>query len=195
MFPINGISSSNLYLLSINLIVLIIQYHLCVLKKIVNNPRMKFILRFFSFKVCLLLSVITLVFLVVLNFYGLYSNKFYFNKVDNYIFPVLAVVHLIYLYVLNNRIKRSTSIDSTVLNLEYGLYPAFLIYIYRGAEALINFFSYSKFESSLQSEAFYFTVILISLMYFFLALLSLITFRHRQRILGHYHFLILNKHQ
>ncbi|SHJ01658.1 hypothetical protein SAMN04487911_10998 [Arenibacter nanhaiticus] len=156
---------------------------------------MKFILRIFSFKVCLLLSVIALIFLVVLNFYGLYSNKFYFNKVDNYIFPVLAIVHLIYLYVLNSRIRRSASIDSTVLNLEYGLYPAFLIYMYRGAETLINLLSYSKFESTLQSEVFHFMVIVISLMYFFLALLSLITFRHRQQILGHYHFLILNKHQ
>ena len=61
---------------------------------------MKHLLKLLPWKKCFYLSALILPMVMVFGFYGLYTNKFYFLKVDNYIFSFLILVHLVFLYTL-----------------------------------------------------------------------------------------------
>ena len=65
-----------------------------------------------------MLSLAVLPVLIVLNFYGLYSNKFYWLKVDNFIFPLVTILHYIYLSSLHFRIREAEMADLQLRNLE-----------------------------------------------------------------------------
>mgnify|MGYP003424479589 CR=1 FL=1 len=62
-------------------------------------------------KTTVVLTIITLISLSVYSFYGLFTDKFYFLKIDNYIFPLLTLVHFLYLYVVGFKIKEQEIAD------------------------------------------------------------------------------------
>ena len=149
---------------------------------------MKFVLRLFTWKITLVLSLIVLFLLNVSSFYGLFTNKFYFFKFDNYIFPILTLVHFTFLYAMWFKIKEGEIADPQMRNLEYALYVIFLIYIYRLFNTVSILFSYSDFESHVIPATFLPIGILILFLYIMLLLLTLVTFRHRKVRIGPYHF-------
>jgi len=106
---------------------------------------MKTIAKTLSWKVLLRLSVITLIALLFLNFYNLYTDKFYFFNINNYLFPLLTIAHFIYLYVISFKIREDEYPDPTMRNLEYSLYAIFLIYGYKLAAVISIFLSKSEF--------------------------------------------------
>ncbi|MBT8300193.1 MAG: hypothetical protein KJO63_02565, partial [Maribacter sp.] len=108
---------------------------------------MKLILRILSWKSTLLLSIIILLLLIVFSFYGLYTNKFYLFKFDNYIFPLLTIVHFIFLYAMWFKIKEREITDPQMRNLEFALYVVFFIYIFRLFDTIFTLLTYSDFES------------------------------------------------
>ena len=145
---------------------------------------MKFVLRLFTWKITLVLSLIVLFLLNVSSFYGLFTNKFYFFKFDNYIFPILTLVHFTFLYAMWFKIKEGEIADPQMRNLEYALYVIFLIYIYRLFNTVSILFSYSDFESHVIPATFLPIGILILFLYIMLLLLTLVTFRHRKVRIG-----------
>ena len=149
---------------------------------------MKFILRLFTWKSTLMFSLIVLVLLNVFSFYGLFTNKFYFFKFDNYIFPILTLVHFTFLYAMWFKIKEDEIADPQMRNLEYALYVIFLIYVYRLFNTVSILFSYSNFESHVIPATFLPLGILILFLYIMLLLLTLITFKHRKDKIGSYNF-------
>lgn len=149
---------------------------------------MKRVLRIFSWKSCLLLSIIVLLLLIVFSFYGLYTNKFYFFKYDNYIFPFLTIVHFVFLYAMWFKIKENEPPDPQMRNLEFALYIIFLIYIFRVIDTLLTLLTYREFESHLIPATFFPMGILILLLYLMLLLLTLIAFRYRKDLVGPYKF-------
>lgn len=153
---------------------------------------MKLILRMFSWKSSLLLSVIVLLLLIVFSFYGLYTNKFYIFKFDNYIFPLLTLVHFTYLYVLWFKIRENELTDPQMRNLEFALYILLFIYIFRFFDTLFILKSYSDFESYVIPVTFIPMGSLILFLYASLLGLTLITFKHRNKLVGHYRFNSLN---
>lgn len=153
---------------------------------------MKFTSRLFSWKNSLILSLIVLVLLNIFSFYGLYTNKFYFFKFDNYIFPLLTLVHFTFLYAMWFKIQEGEIADPQMRNLEFTLYIIFLIYIYRLINTTFIVLSYSDFESQILPATFLPLGILIIFLHLLLLLLTLVVFKHRKDKIGSYKFNRIN---
>lgn len=154
---------------------------------------MNFILRLISWRSNLVLSLITLVLLIVFSFYGLYTNKFYFFKFDNYLFPLLTSVHFVYLYVMCFKIKEREIGDPQMRNLEYTLYVIFLVYIFKVFDTLVTLMSHSDYEKDLIPVTFIPIGSLIVALHVLLLLLTLITIAYRKALVGSYDFENLNE--
>ncbi|MDC6405961.1 MULTISPECIES: hypothetical protein [Maribacter] len=150
--------------------------------------------RVFSWKLTLLLSLISIVLLNVFSFYGLYTNKFYFFKVDNYIFPILSLVHLVFLYVMWFKIRERELSDVPMRNLEYGLYIVSLVYLFKIIETLITLLSYSDYENHLIPVTFLPIGILMFVLYTMLFGLTFLTYSYRKQFVGTYVFDDRNQH-
>lgn len=141
-----------------------------------------------SWKGCLAFTIAVLLVLIVTNFYGLYTNKFYLFKVDNYIFPLLTIVHFFYLSTLQFRITNNQLIDSQLRNLEFGLYAILLVYIFKATDTAYILLSYWEYDPLFIPETFLpFGLTILSLQ---LALITLtvMSFRYRKELLGRYNF-------
>ena len=106
---------------------------------------MNVILQILPWKRGLYLSIGILTILFVLSFYGLYTNKFYFFKFENYIIPILSIVHFGFLYVLNFKINEREVADLPMRNLEYGLYVYFAGLRVQAHRYLVHFTGHGRF--------------------------------------------------
>lgn len=149
---------------------------------------MKAILKIFTLKNVYILSALVILLLVFLNFYGPYTGKLYFFKLDNYIFPVLTLVHLVYLYVLWFKIKEGETTDPQMRNLEYALYVILVVYVYKIFESIYILTTYSEYENHLLPSLFLFLGISILVLHFFLLGLALLMFKYRKERVGDYKF-------
>ena len=134
------------------------------------------ILRILPWKRILTMTVSVLVLLIVFNFYGLYTNKFYFFKIDNYIFPILTLVHFGFLYVLWFKIKEEEVTDPKMRNLEYALYAICAVYVFKFFDTLLILFSYGQYENHVIPGTFIPVGLLILLLYVLLIGLTLLAF-------------------
>lgn len=134
----------------------------------------------------MLSSILILLLLIVFSFYGLYSNKFYPFKFDNYILPVLSLVHFTYLYVVWFKIKEQERPDWQMRNLEFALYIIFFIYFFKLFETLFIVLSYNDFENQILPKTFVPIGVLIVALYLVLLGLTLLIFAHRRSIIGSY---------
>lgn len=149
---------------------------------------MRFILQIFTLKRTLMLSAIVIALLVISNFYGPYTNKFYFFNPSNYIFPILSVGHLIFLYVLRFKIKEEEMTDPQMRNLEYVLYAILLVYAYKAFESIYVLSTYSDYGSHSLPMSFIPVGLLITVLYFLLIGLGLLVFKYRKDRVGPYKF-------
>lgn len=149
---------------------------------------MKPILNIFTLKRSYILSALVILLLVIFNFYGPYTGKFYFFKLDNYIFPALTLVHIVYLYVLWFKIKEDELTDPQMRNLEYALYVISIVYIYKFFESIYVLTTYSDYEDHLLPSAFLLIGILLVLLHLIFLGLTLLTFRYRKERVGDYKF-------
>lgn len=154
---------------------------------------MKSILRFLSWKWSLNLSVGVLILSIILNFYGLYSNKFYLLKPDNYIFPLLTILHFVYLYVLWFKIREQELPDPQMRNLEYAMYAIVLIYTFKILDTIYILTTYSDYENHIIPATFIPVGIFILLLQIALLSLTIITFFHRKELVGDYNFDNMNE--
>ena len=155
---------------------------------------LKSIKRILTWKRTLLLSLISILMLNVFSFYGLYTNKFYFFKVDNYIFPLLSLVHLVFLYVMWFKIKEAELSDVPMRNLEYALYFVSLVYLYKVFETLFTLMSYGEYDNHLIPGTFLPIGILMMTLYTLLLGLTFLAFSYRREIVGTYVFDDMNQH-
>ena len=154
---------------------------------------MNFILRLLSWRTILVTSIITLLLLIVFSFYGLYTNKFYFFKFDNYLFPILTSVHFVFLYVMCFKIKEKEIGDPQMRNLEYTLYVIFLVYIFKVFDTLFILMSYDDYESHLIPSTFKPIGTLIVALHVLLLVLTVITIAYRKTLVGSYDFERINE--
>lgn len=134
------------------------------------------------------LSVGVLFVLIILNFYGLYTNEFYFYKVDNYIFPLLAIVHFSFLQAIQLRIGESDFSAFQLRNLEYGMYAILTVYLFKVLDTTYILSSYDKFESQIIPETFIPMGVVILSLQFLLVILTLFSFAFRRQLVGKYEF-------
>ena len=149
---------------------------------------MKFALQILPWKRALVISVITLALLIISSFYGLYTNQFYFFKFKNYIFPLAALVHFAFLYVLWFKITEEEIADPQMRNLEYGLYAIVLVYVYKFIDTLLMVTGIAQFVDHSIPETFKPIAILIMVLYAFLIVLTALTIKYRMKYVGGYKF-------
>ncbi|MDP5060680.1 MAG: hypothetical protein NWP64_02055 [Maribacter sp.] len=148
----------------------------------------------FTWKRTLIVSIVVLFLLNIFSFYGLYTNKFYFFKIDNYIFPILSIIHFIFLYVLWFKIKEKELSDPPMRTLEYILYIISLVYLYKLVETIIVLTSYSDFENHLIPGTFLPIGYLMLTLYAVLLLVTLLAVVYRKEMVGTYIFDDMNQH-
>lgn len=142
----------------------------------------------------LILSLIVLFLLNIFSYYSLYTNKFYFLKFENYIFPLLSLVHFIFLYVLWFKIKEDEYSDPPMRNLEYILYGIFFIYVFKFINAVIIILSYNDFIDHAIPSTFFPIGILILFLNLLLIMVTILAISYRKQYIGNYNFEELNKH-
>tara|TARA_R110002051_G_scaffold150662_3_gene223257 strand:- start:19030 stop:19470 length:441 start_codon:yes stop_codon:yes gene_type:complete len=140
----------------------------------------------------MILSVLLLLTLNVFSFYGLYTNKFYFLKFDNYIFPILTIVHFIYLYAIWFKAKEHEPPDIQMRNIEYVIYFIYMVYIFKFLESIYKLTTYSDFENDFMPETFIPIGIFLVLIHFLLLIVTLLTIIYRKEYIGSYDFEELN---
>ena len=126
--------------------------------------------------------------LIVLNFYGLYSNQFYWFKVDNYIFPLATILHYLYLFALQSRIREAEFADPQLRNREYGMYGILLIYGFKWMDTLYVLMSYDDYDHELIPHTFLPVGLTTFLLQGLLIALTLAAFYYRKTLLGSYNF-------
>ena len=154
---------------------------------------MSLLLKTFPWKLSLLLSLLVLTVLIVLNFYGLFTARFYFLKIDNYIFPLLAIIHLKYIQMLWLKIRERGYRDTKLRNFEYGLYPVVLVYIYKASDTAYMLLNATRYDNYILPENFLQMGTIVLGLQIALIFLTLLTFSHRRRKLGPYNFDRINE--
>ena len=146
-----------------------------------------------SWKLCLYITWALLPALIVLNFYGLYSNKFYLLKVDNYIFPLVTILHFVYLYAIQFKVKEGEYADQPMRNVEYGMYAALLIYGFKWMDTLYVLMSYDDYDRHIIPETFLPVGLSIFSLQGMLIALTLAAFYFRKSLVGSYNFDQINE--
>ncbi|WP_420322509.1 hypothetical protein [Flagellimonas sp.] len=144
--------------------------------------------KIFSWKNVNLIIFFTLLVLIVLNFYGIYTNRFYFLKPDNFIIPVLGIIHFLYLYVIWFKIREGELPDPKMRNLEYTVYAILIVYLFKIYDSAMVMGSYSQFQEHVLPSAFRPISIITLILYILLASMTLLSFWHRKKLIGLYKF-------
>jgi len=149
---------------------------------------MKHLLRLITWKKCFTLSLSILPLLIFFSFYGLYTNKFYFLKVDNYIFSVLMIIHIWFLNSLRQLEKEPHMHMNITRNLEYIMYAIFLVYLFKIVETSFILLSYFEYNDLVFPPTFLPVGLIILALQSILLILTLTTFKHRRERIGPYRF-------
>ena len=145
-------------------------------------------------KTNVLLTIVVLLALIVLSFYGMYGNTFFFNKAENYIFPLLTLTHFLYLYVLWFKITEREYPDSIMKNIEYIMYGIVLVYGYEIFSTYTILSTHNEFQDHVIPNTFMPIGILIVTLQTILVCLSIWSFAIRKIRVGKYDFDYLNNH-
>lgn len=151
-------------------------------------------LRILSWKRTVYLTAAVLSLLIIFDFYGLYTNNFYFSIANNYVFPLITLIHFTFLYVLKFKIEEEELTDPLMRNVEYMLYGAFLIYVFKTAEILGILATYEEFSNYVIPQTFLPIGICIFSLHILLLVLTLIIIHYRKELVGDYKFDDMNRH-
>lgn len=149
---------------------------------------MRTLTKFLTWKTTIICTLSVLFPLVVLNFYGYYTNSFDVSKVGNYIFPILCIVHILYLYVIWFKIRENELPDPKMRNIEYALYAILLVYVFKIFQTIQVLVSAAGFEGHVIPSTFMPMAVLTLIMSVILPFLTLYTFWLRKKIIGVYNF-------
>ncbi|NDV42883.1 hypothetical protein [Flagellimonas sediminis] len=149
---------------------------------------MNTISKIITWKRNILASLAVLLVLIILDFYGVYTNKFYFLKAENYLFPVLTIVHLLYLYVVWFKISEGELPDPKMRNIEYALYIIMGVYVFKIYESITVLNSIKEYGEHVIPSTFKPVATISLVLYSILPILTIYTFWLRKRYVGIYNF-------
>jgi hypothetical protein len=149
---------------------------------------MKHLLRLITWKKCFILSLSILPLLIIFSFYGLYTNKFYFLKIDNYIFSLLMIIHAWFLNALYQLEKEPHAHMNITRNLEYIMYAIFLVYLFKIAETSYILLSYFEYSDLVLPPTFLPVGLFILSLQCILLIITFATFKLRRERIGPYRF-------
>ncbi len=154
---------------------------------------MRQLTKFLPWKRSIIISSIILSVLIILSFYGLYTNKFYFFKIDNYILPIFSIIHFIFLYVLWFKIKEEEISDSPMRNIEYSLYILIIVYLFKLFDVAYTISGYTEFDDHQIPGTFFPMGVFMIILYIALIGLTILNFMYRKIHVGPYNVDILNE--
>ena len=149
---------------------------------------MNLALKIFPWKRGMVISLIILALAIVFNFYGLYTNEFFFFKIRNYILPLVTTIHFIFLYVLWFKIKEDEIADPQMRKLEYALYALLPIYLYKLISTILILKGSSNFVGHTFPVTYYPIGFFMILIYALLIGLTFLAIGYRKRYVGGYNF-------
>jgi len=149
---------------------------------------MDFALKILPWKRGMVISLVVLVLAIVFNFYGLYTNEFFFFKIRNYLLPILTIIHFVFLYVLWFKIKEEEIADPQMRKLEYALYALLPIYLYKVISTIMILAGSSKFIGHTFPPTYYPLGIFMIVIYTLLIGLTFLAIFYRIRYVGGYNF-------
>ncbi len=149
---------------------------------------MNVLVKIITWKRNILASIVVLLALIVLSFYGVYTNQFYLLKPDNYIFPLLTSVHFLYLYVIWFKITEDELPDPKMRNIEYVLYAIIIVYVFKIYDSTMVLNSVNVYGEHVIPATFKPMATLSLVLYSILPILTLYTFWLRKRYIGTYNF-------
>ncbi|EAR15667.1 MULTISPECIES: hypothetical protein [Robiginitalea] len=144
--------------------------------------------RFISWKTCLYATLAVLPVLIILNFYGLYSNQFYVLKIDNYILPLFSILHFVYLYAIQFKVRENEYSDPQLRNVEYGMYAVLFIYFFKCTDTLYILMSYNDYDAHIIPGTFLPMGIFIFSLHLLLIALTVSAFYFRRTLVGPFNF-------
>ena len=144
--------------------------------------------RLVSWKVCRNLSLAILPVLIVFSFYGLYSNTFYWLKLDNYIFPLVTILHFLFLHTVHLKLREEGFADPKMRNMEFGMYGVLFIYGFKWMDTLYVLMSYNDYDQQIIPDTFLPVGLTIFLLQGLLIALTFAAFYCRKSLVGSYNF-------
>jgi len=154
---------------------------------------MDFVLKILPWKRGMIVSLIALILGIVFNFYGLYTNEFFFFKISNYLFPLLTLIHFVFLYVLWFKIKEDEMADPQMKKLEYALYAIVPVYLYKVISTILILAGTSQYSNHAIPETYYPIGIFMIVLYIMLILLTFLAIGYRKKFVGGYDFDEINR--
>ncbi|WP_072992571.1 hypothetical protein [Pseudozobellia thermophila] len=139
-------------------------------------------------------SIAIIVLLTFFNFYGLYTNSFPVLKPENFVFPLVSIIHFIFLYVLWFKIREDETTDPQMRTIEYLLYGVIVLYVLYTVNTVVTLFSFTEFSNHVIPATFFPVGIFTLLLQLSLLLLSILAINYRIKMVGNYNFEDLNEH-
>jgi hypothetical protein len=139
-------------------------------------------------RICRYLIYISIPLVVCLNFYGLFTHKFYWLKLDNFILPVAVLIHLLYQREVQKRITQTKGVDFSLQKLEFAMYGVVIIYVLEIMETLNAIILSNSYDSKVFPESFWSQALSILSIQILFTGLTVCSFYLRKQILGAYNF-------
>ncbi|MFC4096816.1 hypothetical protein [Euzebyella saccharophila] len=139
-------------------------------------------------------TIVLIIVLSILNFYGLYTNSFPVLNWENFAFPFFSLIHLLFLYVLWFKIKEYEHTDPQMKITEYLLYAVILLYLFYAFQTLTTLLSSFDFASHVIPNTFWPVGILLFILQISLVALGFMAIHFRKTLVGHYNMDEENQH-
>lgn len=125
---------------------------------------------------------------IIFNFYGLFTHKFYWLKPDNFILPAVILIHMGYQREIQKRISRNKGVDFFLQKFEFAMYGVVLIYGFELIETIYTMFLAKSYDSSIFPETFWSQAFMVLSIQMLFILFTVCSFYLRKLILGRYNF-------
>jgi hypothetical protein len=106
----------------------------------------------------------------------------------------VTLIHFTFLYVLKFKIEEDEMTDPLMRNIEYMLYGAFLVYVFKTSEILVTLTTYDDFSNYVIPATFLPMGITIFALHILLLVLTLLAIHYRKEAVGEYEFDDMNQH-
>ena len=137
-------------------------------------------------KIVMGLSLVLLIAVGTLNFYGMFTDRFYFGQSDGWLFVMLAVVQITYMSFLWRRVESHEVPEWRVKLLEWVMYIVLGVYAFMMITTIIDLQATYELKNHIIADSFYSKSYWLIGLFSLLILVTLRLFFVRKRALGAY---------
>ena len=131
-------------------------------------------------------SVVLLISLAVLNFYGMYTDRFYFGQSEGWLFVALGAIHITYMTFLWKKMEAYPVPEWRLKLVEWVMYAVIGVYCFMLTTTIIDMQSTHELKNYIIADSFYSKSYWLISLFSILILLSVRLFFLRKKVLGAY---------